>query len=326
MVEAITSFLLRSYLHEFLMTTPIVITPGEPAGIGPDIVIQMLQHKLSIPLVVIADHSLLMERAKVLNLKIPHNLTIRHIPLKVRSIMGKPTPANAQYVLKTLEVAAEGCLNGHYKALVTGPISKTIINDAGIPFTGHTEWLAAHAKVDQTLMLFVADTLKVALYTRHVPLSQVSNLIEKLSLEKCIRLLNTSLKKYFSIQQPTITLCGVNPHAGEYGYLGKEEISTIIPVVKALNQEGFSLIGPLPADTVFTPRSIQSCDAILAMYHDQGLGPIKALKFGSVVNMTLGLPYIRTSVDHGTAFDLVGTGLADEKSLITAIKLVVENT
>lgn len=301
--------------------TPIVITPGEPAGIGPDIVIKLAQHKLSMPLVVIADHTLLMERAKVLGLEIPNNLTIRHIPLKVRSIMGKPTPANVQYVLETLRVAAEGCLNGNYKALVTGPVSKTVINNAGIPFTGHTEWLAAHAKVEQTVMLFVADALKVALYTTHVPLSKVSALIEKLPLEKCIRLLYVGLKKYFSIKKPTIALCGVNPHAGENGHLGKEELSTIIPVVKALNQEGFSLIGPLPADTTFTPRTIESCDAILAMYHDQGLGPIKALKFGSVVNMTLGLPYIRTSVDHGTAFDLAGSGLADEKSLITAIKL-----
>lgn len=305
--------------------TPIVITPGEPAGIGPDIVIQLAQHKLSMPLVVIADHTLLMERAKVLGLEIPNNLTIRHIPLKARSIMGKPTPANAQYVLETLQVAAEGCLNGNYKALVTGPVSKTVINDAGIPFTGHTEWLAKHAKVEQTVMLFVADALKVALYTTHVPLSQVSALIEKLPLEKCIRLLHVGLKKYFLIKKPTIALCGVNPHAGENGHLGKEELSTIIPVIRALNQEGFSLIGPLPADTAFTPRTIESCDAILAMYHDQGLGPIKALKFGSVVNMTLGLPYIRTSVDHGTAFDLAGTGLADEKSLITAIKLAAKN-
>ncbi|WP_304985859.1 4-hydroxythreonine-4-phosphate dehydrogenase PdxA [Coxiella-like endosymbiont] len=305
--------------------TPIVITPGEPAGIGPDIVIQLAKHKLSIPLVVIADHTLLMERAKVLGLEIPNNLTIHHIPLIVRSIIGKPTPANAQYVLETLRVAAEGCLNGNYKALVTGPVSKTVINDAGIPFTGHTEWLAAHAKVEQTVMLFVADALKVALYTTHVPLSQVSALIEKLPLEKCIRLLHAGLKKYFSIKKPTITLCGVNPHAGEHGHLGKEELSTIIPVVKALNQEGFSLIGPIPADTAFTPRTIESCDAILAMYHDQGLGPIKALKFGSVVNMTLGLPYVRTSVDHGTAFDLAGTGLAYEKSLITAIKLAAKN-
>ena len=320
MVVAITPLFLRSYLHKFLMA-PIIITPGEPAGIGPDIVIKLVQHKLSMPLVIIADRTLLMERAKALGLEVTDNVTIQHVPLRARSITGKPTPANAEYVLETLQIAADGCLSENYKALVTGPVSKTIMNNAGIPFTGHTEWLAAHANVEQTVMLFVADTLKVALYTTHVPLSQVPSLIRKSSLEKCIRLLHAGLKKYFSIKIPTIALCGLNPHAGEQGHLGKEELSTIIPVIKALKQEGFSLTGPFPADTVFTPRVIEDCDAVLAMYHDQGLAPIKALKFGCVVNMTLGLPYVRTSVDHGTAFDLAGTGLADEKSLIKAIKL-----
>ncbi|MFV9992561.1 MAG: 4-hydroxythreonine-4-phosphate dehydrogenase PdxA [Coxiella endosymbiont of Dermacentor nuttalli] len=301
--------------------TPIVITLGEPAGIGPDIVIKLLQYKLPISFIVIADRTLLMERAKALGLEVPDNLTIYHVPLKIRSVIGKPTPANAEYILKTLQIAADGCLDGNFKALVTGPVSKTIINSAGIPFTGHTEWLAAHANVRQTVMLFIADDVKVALYTTHAPLSQVHTLIKKSSLKKCVRLLHAGLKKYFSIKTPTIALCGLNPHAGEAGYLGKEELSTIIPVIKTLNQEGFSLVGPFPADTAFTPRVIKNCDAILAMYHDQGLAPIKALKFGRVVNMTLGLPYIRTSVDHGTAFDLAGTGLADEKSLIKAIKL-----
>lgn len=300
---------------------PIVITPGEPAGIGPDIVIKLAQHKLLIPLIVIADRSLMMERAKKLDLEIPNNLKIHHVPLRVPSIIGKPNPTNAQYVLETLQIAAEGCLDGKYKALVTGPVSKKVINDAGIPFTGHTEWLATHAKVEQPVMLFLADTLKVALYTTHVPLSQVSSLIQKSSLEKCIRTLHAGLKKYFSIKNPTIALCGINPHAGEHGYLGTEELLTIIPVINAMNQEGFSLIGPLSTDTAFTPKNIGSYDAILTMYHDQGLGPLKALKFGSIVNLTLGLPYLRTSVDHGTAFEITGTRLADESSLLTAVKL-----
>lgn len=305
---------------------PIVITPGEPAGIGPDIVMKLMQHKLSMPLIIIADRSLLIERAKILGLEVTESVTIQHVPLKAPSIAGKPTLSNAEYVLETLQIAADGCLNKNYKALVTGPINKTIMNNAGIPFTGHTEWLAAHAHVKQVVMLFVADTLKVALYTTHVPLSQVPSLIKKSSLEKCIRLLHAGLKKYFSIEIPNITICGLNPHAGEQGHLGKEELSTIIPVIKALKKEGFSLAGPLPADTAFTPRAIKDCDAFLAMYHDQGLAPVKALKFGCVVNMTLGLPYVRTSVDHGTAFDLAGTGLADEKSLIKAIKLAEEIT
>ena len=305
---------------------PIVVTPGEPAGIGPDIVIKLVQHKLSVPLVIIADRTLLMERAKTLGLAVTENVTIQHVPLRARSIAGKPTLGNAEYVLETLQIAADGCLNKNYKALVTGPINKTIMNNAGIPFTGHTEWLAAHANVKQTVMLFVADTLKVALYTTHVPLSRVPSLIKKSSLETCIRLLHAGLKKYFSIKIPTVAICGLNPHAGEQGHLGKEELSTIIPVIKALKKEGFSITGPLPADTAFTPRAIKDCDALLAMYHDQGLAPIKALKFGCVVNMTLGLPYVRTSVDHGTAFDLAGTGLADEKSLIKAIKLAAEIT
>ncbi|MFW0097353.1 MAG: 4-hydroxythreonine-4-phosphate dehydrogenase PdxA [Coxiella endosymbiont of Haemaphysalis qinghaiensis] len=303
---------------------PIVITPGEPSGIGPDIVIKLMQHKLSIPIIIIADRTLLMERAKTLGLEVTDNVTIQHVPLKARSIAGKPTLDNAEYVLETLQIAADGCLNKNYKALVTGPINKTIMNNAGIPFTGHTEWLATHANVKQTVMLFVADTLKVALYTTHAPLSQVPSLIKKSSLEKCICLLHAGLKKYFSIKTPTIAICGLNPHAGEQGHLGKEELLTIIPVINALKQKGFSITGPFPADTAFTPRAIEDCDAILAMYHDQGLAPIKALKFGCVVNITLGLPYVRTSVDHGTAFNLAGTGLANEKSLIRAIKLAAE--
>ncbi|AJC50365.1 4-hydroxythreonine-4-phosphate dehydrogenase PdxA [Coxiella endosymbiont of Amblyomma americanum] len=310
-----------------MTTLPIAITPGEPAGIGPDIVIKLLQHKLPTSLVIVADRTLLTERAKVLGLKIPNNVTIHHIPLKVRSIIGKPTYDNAEYVIETLLTAANGCLNGNFRALVTGPISKVVINNAGIPFTGHTEWLAAHAHIKQTVMLFVANALKVALYTTHIPLSHVSTLIKKSSLERCIRLLHSGLKKYFSIKTPIIALCGLNPHAGEKGLLGKEELSTIIPVIQSLNnQEDFSLIGPFPADTAFTPQAIKNCDAILAMYHDQGLTPIKALKFNCIVNMTLGLPYIRISVDHGTAFDLAGTGLADENSLIEAITLAIKIT
>ncbi|QTS83584.1 4-hydroxythreonine-4-phosphate dehydrogenase PdxA [Coxiella endosymbiont of Amblyomma nuttalli] len=301
--------------------TLIAITPGEPAGIGPDILIKLVQYELPVSLCVIIDRDLLKNRADMLGLSIPRNLSIQHVPLRKSCIAGIPDPANAVYVLETLKIAVKGCQSGDFEAMVTGPVSKFLINKAGIPFTGHTEWLAAITGTKQTVMLFVADALKVALYTTHIPLSQVSSSIHASTLKNCIQILHHGLQKYFSIKNPNIIVCGLNPHAGEQGYLGKEEITTIGPVIDALKAEGLQLNGPLPADTVFTPINIKSFDAILALYHDQGLPFVKASSFGHAVNITFGLPFIRTSVDHGTAFDLAGTNLADEKSLLAAVKL-----
>lgn len=299
----------------------IAITPGEPAGIGPDILIKLVQYELPIPLCVIADQDLLRNRANMLGLSLPQNLAIQHIPLKKSCVAGYPDPINAEYVLETLKIAVKGCQSGNFKAMVTGPVSKFLINEAGIPFIGHTEWLAEITGVKQTVMLFVADDLRVALYTTHIPLSQVSSSLNSSTLKNCIQILHDGLQKYFSIKNPNIIVCGLNPHAGEKGYLGKEEITIIRPIIEALKAEGLQLKGPLPADTAFIPNHIKSSDAVLALYHDQGLPLIKAIGFGYVVNITLGLPFIRTSVDHGTAFDLAGTNLADERSLLTAVKL-----
>ena len=301
--------------------TLIAITPGEPAGIGPDILIKLVQYDLPIPLCIIADRDLLKNRADMIGLPLPQNLSIQHVPLRKSCIAGKPDPVNAEYVLETLKIAVKGCQSGDFKAMVTGPVSKYLINEAGISFIGHTEWLATITGAKQTVMLFVADDLKVALYTTHIPLSQVSSSLNSSTLRNCIQILHDGLRKYFSIKNPNIIVCGLNPHAGEEGYLGKEEITTIRPVIEALKEEGLQLKGPLPADTAFIPTYIKASDAVLALYHDQGLPLIKAISFSHAVNVTLGLPFIRTSVDHGTAFDLAGTDLADEQSLLTAVKL-----
>ncbi|WP_267257255.1 4-hydroxythreonine-4-phosphate dehydrogenase PdxA [Coxiella endosymbiont of Ornithodoros maritimus] len=299
----------------------IAITLGDPAGIGPDILIKLAQHNLSVPLYVIADQDLLANRANKLGLTLPSNLVIQHVPLKKPCLIGKPNPANAEYILETLHIAATGCQRNDHKAMVTGPVSKAVINKAGIAFTGHTEWLAKLAGVQRTVMLFVTNKLKVALYTTHIPLADVPSSLAPSTLKESIQILQKGLQKYFSIPNPRIIICGLNPHAGENGYLGKEEINVIEPVVKALNTEGFLLTGPLPADTAFTPSHSHHADAILALYHDQGLPVVKALGFGQAVNVTLGLPFLRTSVDHGTAFDLAGTDRADESSLLAAVKL-----
>ena len=300
---------------------PIAITPGEPAGIGPDILIKLVQHSFSIPLCVIADRNLLATRASMLGLTLSSNLMIKHVPLKTACLAGKLNPVNAEYVLETLKIAAIGCQHKDYKAMVTGPVSKTLINKAGIPFTGHTEYLAEMIGAQQTVMLFVGNQLKVALCTTHISLADVPAAITASRLKKTIQTLHVGLRNYFSIENPRITICGLNPHAGENGYLGTEEMTVIQPVINVLNSQGFLLTGPLPADTAFIPHHFNQTDAILALYHDQGLPVIKALEFGRVVNVTLGLPFIRTSVDHGTALNLAGTGRADEGSLMAAIEL-----
>jgi 4-hydroxythreonine-4-phosphate dehydrogenase len=304
---------------------PIAITPGEPAGIGPDIVIKAVQQPLSMPVIIIADENLLRERAQQIGLSLPHHVSILHVPLKTPCLAGKPDPRNAAYVLETLRLAANGCLHHQYAAMVTGPVNKAVITQGGFAFTGHTDWLAQLLHVKQTVMAFAIEPNKlVALYSTHIPLAAVPAALSAASLQTSIEILQDHLKKYFAIASPCIGILGLNPHAGEEGLLGQEEISIITPVIKTLKKKGFDIMGPLAADTAFTPTCLKNYDALLAMYHDQALPAVKALGFGQAVNVTLGLPMIRTSVDHGTAFDLAGTGKADDSSLLNALRLTAK--
>ncbi len=316
----------------------IAITPGEPAGIGPDLCVQLAQQANASELIVVADPVLLERRAIQLNLPLkliefdpdrepvsqqPGSLKIAPVALKVPALTGQLDTANAPYVLETLCLAAEECLSGAFSALVTGPVNKGVINDAGLPFTGHTEYLADLAHADPVMML-VTPGLRVALVTTHLPLSAVSCAITRERLESVIRILHRDLQIRFGIARPRILVCGLNPHAGENGHLGKEEIHTIVPTLNRLCAEGMNLNGPLPADTLFTPKYLEQADAVLAMYHDQGLPVLKHLGFGRAANITLGLPFIRTSVDHGTALELAGTGQGSCGSLKVALEMAVQ--
>jgi len=318
------------------------ITPGEPAGIGPDLIIQLAQGTFSHQLVCIADPRMLQQRAKKLNLPlkliaydqnnhqpaIAGSLTVLDEPLPEPSVCGTANKKNAKSQLNALKRAVAGCQSGEFSALITGPMHKGIINEAGIHFTGHTEYLAELTQTKKVVMMLSAPEsehqLKVALATTHLPLSEVSQAITQQSLTEVITILNHDMKHHFGIKQPHILICGLNPHAGEDGHLGREEIETIIPVIKKLKDKGFKLDGPLPADTLFTKPYLESADAVLAMYHDQGLPVLKHVGFGQAVNVTLGLPIIRTSVDHGTAFDLAGSGKADTGSLKAALMMAVQ--
>jgi 4-hydroxythreonine-4-phosphate dehydrogenase len=317
----------------------IALTPGEPAGIGPDLCVQLAQQAHAVELVAICDPALLEARAATLRLPFsyrlldptaeprgnaPGELCILPVALQAPGTCGQPNPANARYLLETLDRAVEGSRSGLFAGLVTGPLSKAVINDAGIPFSGHTEYLAAATHSRDVVMLLATPGLRVALATTHVPLSRVSELITADRLERVLRVLHAGLVNDFGIARPRISVCGLNPHAGEGGHLGSEEIDTIIPTLQALRAQGMDLNGPMPADTVFTRSQLAETDAVLAMYHDQGLPVIKHMGFGRAVNITLGMPIIRTSVDHGTAFDLAGTGRADIGSLQAAIQTAVE--
>lgn len=317
----------------------IVITPGEPAGIGPDITIQVAQKKWPVELVAIADPDLLLQRAKQigLTLKLVEDLTpsqnedhqpgvLKILPIKLnnKAEPGRLNPANADYVMRTLESAAAMCLKKTAQALVTGPVHKEIINQAGITFTGHTEFFAHYCHVPYTVMLFVVDQLKVALTTTHLPLAEVPKAITKERLQSTLLILNNELKRCFHIHSPRILVCGLNPHAGEGGYLGREEIEIITPLIKKLREEKYHIEGPLAADTIFTPKYVQQADAILAMYHDQALPLIKYIGFGHAVNVSLGLPFVRTSVDHGTAIDLAATKMVDAGSMDAALTLAIK--
>jgi 4-hydroxythreonine-4-phosphate dehydrogenase len=316
------------------MHSPLVVTSGEPAGIGPDLCLRLIQHKL--PLVIIADKSLLEQRAAQLGIKIslhdysatlPHvsgKLSVLHVPLAQPVQAGILNAANAPYVLATLWRAAQGCLSGEFSGMVTAPIHKGIINDAGIPFTGHTEFLAGLTQTPQVVMMLAGGGMRVALVTTHLPLREVSDAITAPLLESVLRILQRDLQRRFALSQPRILVAGLNPHAGEGGHLGREEIDVMIPVLDKLRAEGINVSPPLPADTLFAAHRLRECDAVLTMYHDQGLPVLKHASFGEGVNITLGLPIIRTSVDHGTALELAGTGKTDVGSLLEAIKVAKE--
>lgn len=323
------------------MRTPrILITAGEPAGIGPDIIIQAAQEQWPAELIVIGDPVLLTQRAKILNL--PLNLVtfnngqpasihlstqLKIIPvyLQASCIPGQLNPTNSAYVIKTLEIAAQQALIHNYP-IVTTPIHKAILNEAGFNFSGHTEFFAAQQELPQVVMLFVLqhNNVKVALVTTHLPLAKVPAAITKTKIINVARILNEGLKHFYKIPRPKILVCGLNPHAGEGGHLGHEEIETIAPALEQLKKEGFDIDGPFSADTIFTKKYLEKSDAILAMYHDQALPVVKYLGFGNAVNITLGLPYIRTSVDHGTALEIAGTRKSNPSSLKEAIQVAIE--
>ena len=314
---------------------PLVLTPGEPAGIGPDLVISLSQQDLDTGLVVISDPDLLLERARQLlrDIKIvPYDandppeihragqLTVLSSPLITPVKPGHPTTDNASSVLATIDRAVDGCLSGEFSAMVTGPVHKAVINAAGYSFSGHTEYIAARCNNAFPVMMLMNQTLRVALVTTHLPLARVPETITSELVETVITTVNRDMRNWFRIERPRLLVCGLNPHAGESGYLGREEIERIEPVIHKLRNQGLDIRGPVPADTAFTPESLKQADVVISMFHDQGLPVLKSLGFGETVNITLGLPIIRTSVDHGTAFDLAGTGRASAGSLLAAIQ------
>ncbi|ELY2497064.1 4-hydroxythreonine-4-phosphate dehydrogenase PdxA [Cronobacter muytjensii] len=322
-----------------MVKTPrVVITPGEPAGIGPDLVVALAQHAWPAQLVVCADPTLLTARAAQLDLPLtllPYSsdapalpqaagtLTLLPVTLQAPVKPGTLASANGIYVVETLARACDGCLRREFDALVTGPVHKGIINDAGIPFTGHTEFFEARAGSEKVVMMLATEALRVALVTTHLPLKAVADAITPDLLRHILTTLHHDLQSKFGIAQPHVLVCGLNPHAGEGGHMGTEEIDTIIPVLEEMRARGMHLTGPLPADTLFQPKYLENADAVLAMYHDQGLPVLKYQGFGRAVNITLGLPFIRTSVDHGTALELAGSGNASVGSFITALNLAI---
>ena len=319
------------------MLPVIAYTPGEPAGIGPDIILKMAQSSIKAKLLCFADPELLKERSAIIGLNInintitdpdkapphkPGELSVYSIKLNEPATAGRLNKNNSAYVLETLKKTVSYIKTKKIHALVTGPVHKGIINEAGFHFTGHTEYLAELTNGTPVMML-ATDTLRVALVTTHLPLSEVSAAITQAKLEDVIRIIHHDMIHKFGIIKPRIMVCGLNPHAGEDGHLGKEEITIIKPVIDNLNNENMNLIGPMPADSLFTPHNLQQADAVLAMYHDQGLPVLKHVGFGRAINITLGLPIIRTSVDHGTALEIAGTDKADIGSLQEAIGLAI---
>lgn len=317
-------------------TALLAVTAGEPAGIGPDLCLQLARQGQE--LVVLADKNMLQQRAELLGLNIqwhdydpqhrsplpPGNLRVLHVPVAQPVQAGQLNSANSPYVLNLLTRAMQGCQSGEFAGMVTLPVHKGIINDAGILFTGHTEFLAEKLHAEQVVMMLVGGGLRVALATTHLPLRQVADAITPALLEKVMNVIQRDLVRCFGIAKPHILVAGLNPHAGEGGYLGREEIDIMIPVLDRLRAQGMNISPPLPADTLFTPQRLAQCDCVLAMYHDQGLPVLKHASFGCGVNVTLGLPVIRTSVDHGTALDLAGSGRAEAGSMFEAIQMAAD--
>lgn len=324
------------------MIPRIALTSGEPAGIGPELCLALAQKELPCELACLGDRSLLEQRSRALGLgvvledwhggtahpartasvvHVPGTLAVEHLPLATPSVPGEPDPANAAYVLALIDHAVDATLAGQFDAIVTAPVHKGVINDAGIAFTGHTEYLAARTGTPRPVMLLVAGELRVALATTHLPLRAVSAAISVESLVETAAILARELVSGFRVRVPRIAVCGLNPHAGESGHLGDEELKVIAPAIERMRAAGLDATGPLPADTVFVPRTLAGFDAVLAMYHDQGLPVVKHSGFERAVNVTLGLPLTRTSPDHGTALDLAGTGRADLGSLLAAVEL-----
>ncbi len=316
----------------------IIITSGEPAGIGPDACVTLAQSSWEAELVVAADSGLLAGTARSLGLPLqvvpydlrqpaahrPGSLRVLEIPLRAAVRAGHPDALNAPYVIEMLNRASEGCSNGEFAAMVTAPVQKSTLIEGGYAFTGHTEYLAERTRAALPVMLLLSGTLRVALVTTHLALAEVPRAITRTRLRNTLRIVHNDLQRYFALNSPRIAVLGLNPHAGEAGHLGREEIDIIEPVIQELRLEGMDLKGPVPADTAFTPRFLSTADVIVAMYHDQGLPVLKHAGFGNAVNITLGLPILRTSVDHGTALDLARTGKADIGSLRAALELAIE--
>ena len=316
---------------------PLYVTSGEPAGIGPDICLSLADRADERPVVVLADINMLRDRAKILNKNIEiieyqqqeqsslqGQLFVEHVPLNQDIVLGELNPENSAYVLEQLRRSAYYAMEGQSVGVATAPVQKSVVNDAGIHFSGHTEYYQEFAGVDRVVMMLATKTLRVALATTHLPLRDVADAITKPRLHQVIDVLIHDLKTKFKIEHPHILVCGLNPHAGEGGYLGHEEIDTINPVLESYRVQGVNMSLSMPADTLFTPENLKGADAVLAMYHDQGLPVLKSQGFGEAINITLGLPFIRTSVDHGTALNLAGTGLAKSSSLHVAVDLALE--
>lgn len=308
------------------MTTrskPLVVTSGEPAGIGPELCLALAGADLPVPLAVLGDRDLIEARARRLG-RSTAGLDIRHVPLRAPSAPGRLDPANALYVIDLLDRALAGCRSGEFAGMVTAPVHKGVINDAGIPFTGHTEYLAEKTGTSKVVMMLAGGGLHVALVTTHLALKDVPAAITRDEVESTLRIVHADLRQKFGIDRPRILVAGLNPHAGEGGHMGREEIEVIAPVIATLRDEGLDVVGPLPADTLFTRKVLTGSHAQVAMYHDQGLAVLKYAAFEEGVNITLGLPILRTSVDHGTALDLAGTGKADPGSLFAAVRMAAE--
>lgn len=320
------------------MTQRLILTSGEPAGIGPDLVLQLAQSDWPVELVTVADRQVILARAEQLGITInildyqpgrpatpsrSGELTLHHLPVAEPVIAGQLNPANAAYVIRMLKYAIHGCMSGEFAGMVTGPVHKGVINESGLPFSGHTELLAEESHTRRVVMMLATPGLRVALATTHLPLSEVPRAITQPLLSEVLHITHQALVEQFGLCQPRILVAGLNPHAGENGHMGREEIDIIEPVLDDLSAY-MNLSGPLPADTLFTPKYLQQADAVLAMYHDQGLPVLKHMGFGNAVNITLGLPFVRTSVDHGTALDLAGSGKADDRSFRYAIEVALE--